>query len=121
MDLEVMPRAVGGDLISTAVSNYGCPPGMAGVAQPARNATGFCSFGLQPTLDAALAGALGVEQANATIESTLWQQLPAIPLFQPVTTLVTTPRGDEATGRIGPGPITVGPFGTAATWQPLVQ
>jgi ABC-type transport system substrate-binding protein len=121
VDLEVMPRGVGGDLISTAVSNYGCPPGMAGVAQPPRNATGFCSLALQPTLDAALAGAVGVAQANATIESTLWQQLPAIPLFQPVTTLLTTARGDQATGELGPGPITIGPFGTAAKWLPLAQ
>jgi hypothetical protein len=35
VDLEVQPRAVGADLASTAVSIYGCPPGMAGVAQPA--------------------------------------------------------------------------------------
>jgi hypothetical protein len=94
---------------------------MAGVAQPARNPTGFCSTKLQPVLDAALSGAVGIDQAAPTIESTLWQQLPAIPLFQPVTTLASTPRGDEVTGDIGPGPLTIGPLGTAPSWQPLNQ
>jgi ABC-type transport system substrate-binding protein len=121
VDLSVMPRAVGADAASTAASNYGCPPGMAGVAQPARNSTGFCLAALQPVLDATLGGALAPDQAAATIESTLWQQLPAIPLFQTVTTLVTTPKGDQLTGHVGPGPLTIGPFGTAPSWQPANQ
>jgi ABC-type transport system substrate-binding protein len=118
VDISVMPRAIGSDPVTTAVSNYGCPPGMAGVAQPARNPTGFCSPGLQPTLDAAMAGGIAPAQAAATIESVLWQQLPAIPLFQMVTTVASTAHGDKATGNIGPGQLTVGPFGTAVTWQP---
>jgi len=118
VDLAVMPRAVGADLPSTAASNFGCPPGMAGVGQPARNATGFCFAALQPLLDATLGGALTPEQAAGTIESILWQQLPAIPLFQPVTTLASTPKGDQLTGQIGPGQLTIGPFGTAPSWQP---
>jgi ABC-type transport system substrate-binding protein len=119
VDLMVMPRAVGSDVISTAVSNYGCPPGMAGVAQPARNPSGFCSPGLQPTLSAALAGGIDPTQAAATIEGTLWQQLPAIPLFQIVTTVASTSKGDRATGNIAPGPLTLGPFSTAVRWQPV--
>jgi ABC-type transport system substrate-binding protein len=118
VDLLVMPRAIGDDAVTTAASNYGCPPGMAGVAQPARNPTGFCSPGLQPTLDAALAGGLGAPQAAGVVESTLWRELPAIPLFQMVTTLASTPTGDRLTGGVGPGPLTVGPFGTAVAWQP---
>ncbi|MDT7557222.1 MAG: hypothetical protein QOI68_1692 [Pseudonocardiales bacterium] len=118
VDLTVMPRAVGADLASTASSNYGCPPGMAGVAQPARNSTGFCLATLQPVLDATLGGALAPAAAEAAIESVLWQQLPAIPLFQAVTTLVTTPKGDQLTGHIGPGQLTTGPFVTAPSWQP---
>jgi len=121
VDLSVMPRAVGADLASTAASNYGCPPGMAGVGQPARNSTGFCFAALQPLLDATLGGALAVDQASVTIESDLWQQLPAIPLFQVVTTLASTPKGDQVTGNIGPGALTVGPFATAPSWQPLSQ
>ena len=121
VDLEVMPRAIGADAVTTAVSNYGCPPGMTGVAQPARNSTGFCVSALQPVLDSALAGGLGPAQAMATIESTLWQQLPAIPLFQMVTTVASTPKGDKATGNIGPGPLSIGPFGTAVGWHPTRQ
>jgi hypothetical protein len=120
VDLTVMPRAVGDDAVTTAVSNYGCPPGMAGVEQPARNPSGFCSPGLQPVLDSALAGGLAPEQALGTVESTLWQQLPVIPLFQMMTTVVSTPTGDRLTGSLGPGPLTVGPFGTASRWQPSV-
>jgi ABC-type transport system substrate-binding protein len=119
VDLTVMARAVGGDPASSAVSSYGCPPGMAGVSQPARNPTGFCFAALQPLLDATLGGALSLDQAGATIESILWQQLPAIPLFQPVTTLVSTPKGDQATGQLAPGPLTVGPLATAPRWHPL--
>jgi ABC-type transport system substrate-binding protein len=121
VDLTVMPRAVGADLASTATSNYGCPPGMAGVARPARNPTGFCSTALQPLLDAALSGAVSIDQAAPTIEATLWRQLPAIPLFQPVTTLATTPRGDQVTADVGPGPLTIGPLGAAPRWQPANQ
>jgi ABC-type transport system substrate-binding protein len=119
VDLTVTARAVGGDVASSAVSNYGCPPGMAGVSQPARNSTGFCFAALQPLLDATLGGALPLDQAGPTIESILWQQLPAIPLFQPVTTLVSTPKGDQVTGGLNPGPPTIGPLATAPGWRPL--
>jgi hypothetical protein len=119
VDLEVQPRAVGGDLATEAVSAYGCPPGMAGVDQPARNPTGFCSAQLQPLLDAVLGSGLTPEQAVATVEPVLWRELPAIPLFQAVTTLASTPGGDLATGNISPGPLSVGPLGTAATWRPV--
>jgi ABC-type transport system substrate-binding protein len=94
---------------------------MAGVARPARNPTGFCNTALQPLLDAALSGAVSIEAAAPTIEATLWRQLPAIPLFQPVTTLASTPKGDQVTGDIGPGPLTVGPLGAAPRWQPVNQ
>nr|MDQ2706199.1 hypothetical protein [Actinomycetota bacterium] len=119
VDLEVQPRAVGADLATEAVSSYGCPPGMAGVDQPARNATGFCSAELQPALDAVLSTGLTPDQAAAAVEPILWRQLPAIPLFQLVTTLASTPDGDRATGNIAPGPLLIGPLGTAATWHPL--
>jgi ABC-type transport system substrate-binding protein len=119
VDITVMPRAVGAELATTAASNYGCLPGTAGVGQPARNPTGFCSAALQPVLDALLLGAVTADQGRPTLEQVLWQQVPALPLFQVVTTLATTPAGDRATGTLGPGPLTVGPFATAPTWQPV--
>jgi ABC-type transport system substrate-binding protein len=121
VDLEVMPRPAGDDVATAAASNYGCPPPMAGVPRPARSPTGFCFAALQPLLDAALAGALTDEQVDATIEQILWQQLPAIPLFQEVTTLATTQAGDQAAGTPGPGPLTIGPFGGAPSWRPLAR
>lgn len=119
VDLAVQPRGVGGDLATEAVSAYGCPPGMAGVDQPARNATGFCSAELQPLLDTLLSTGLTPDQAAASVEPLLWRQVPAVPLFQVVTTLASTPAGDQATGNISPGPLLIGPLGTAATWRPL--
>lgn len=119
VDLDVQPRAVGGDLATEAVSAFGCPPGMAGVSQPPRNATGFCSAELQPLLDTLLSTGLTPDQAAATVEPLLWRQTPAIPLFQVVTTLASTPAGDRATGGISPGPMLIGPLGTAATWRPI--
>jgi ABC-type transport system substrate-binding protein len=119
VDLEVQPRAVGSDLATEAVSGYGCPPGMAGVDQPARNPTGFCSADLQPALDGVLSSGLTADQAAAGVEPVLWRELPAIPLFQVVTTLASTPAGDRATGNISPGPLLIGPLGTAATWHAI--
>ncbi|MGQ0480121.1 MAG: ABC transporter substrate-binding protein [Pseudonocardia sp.] len=119
VDLEVLPRQVGGDLAAEAVSSFGCPPGMAGVDQPARNATGFCSVELQPVLDAALSTGLTPEQAATAIDPVLWRQLPTIPLFQVVTTLASTPEGDRATGGIGPGPLLLGPIAAAPDWRPV--
>ncbi len=119
VDLEIQPRPVGGDLATEAVSSYGCPPGMAGVDQPARNSTGFCSPDLQPILDACLSGGLTADQIATGLEPILWRQLPAIPLFQMVTTLASTPDGDRATGNITPGPLLIGPLGNAPAWHPI--
>ncbi|HTK63183.1 MAG TPA: ABC transporter family substrate-binding protein [Pseudonocardia sp.] len=119
VDLEIQPRAVGADLATEAVSSYGCPPGMAGVDQPARNSTGFCSPDLQPVLDACLSGGLTADQVASGLEPILWRQLPAIPLFQMVTTLASTPDGDRATGNIAPGPLLIGPLGNAPAWHPI--
>jgi hypothetical protein len=110
---------VGADLATEAVSSYGCPPGMAGVDQPARNSTGFCSLELQSILDACLSSGLTADQVAAGLEPILWRQLPAIPLFQMVTTLASTPDGDRATGDIAPGPLLIGPMGTAPAWHPI--
>lgn len=121
VDLEVVPRPVGADLATEAVSSYGCPPGMTGVEQPARNPSGFCSAQLQPVLDTALSTGLTTDQLAAAIEPILWRELPTIPLFQVVTTLASTPRGDQATGGIGPGPLLLGPFSAAASWRPITS
>jgi hypothetical protein len=48
----------------------------------------------------------------------LWQQVPALPLFQPVALVVSTPQADAATG-IGPGALGTGPLAGAERWRPL--
>src|SRR5581483_5012857 len=68
VDLEIQPRPVGSDLATEAVSSYGCPPGMAGVDQPARNSTGVCSPHLQPILCACLSGGLTADQIATGLE-----------------------------------------------------
>ena len=52
----------------------------------------------------------------AAAEALLWTQLPALPLFQPVGLVVSSPEADAVTG-IGPGPLTEGPLSGAAGWR----
>jgi len=42
--------------------------------------------------------------------------MPALPLFQPVTLVVSTPEADEATS-IGPGSLLGGPLTGAPRWR----
>jgi hypothetical protein len=46
----------------------------------------------------------------------LWTQLPVLPLFQPVTLVVSTPPADAVTG-VGPGPLVSGPVTGAERWR----
>jgi hypothetical protein len=52
----------------------------------------------------------------AAVEQVLWAQLPALPLFQPVDLLVSTPAADAVTG-VGPGPLVTGPVTGAQRWR----
>jgi hypothetical protein len=51
------------------------------------------------------------------VERALWNQVPVLPLFQPVTLVVSTPASDALTG-IGPGPLGTGPVTGAERWRP---
>ena len=115
VDLLVLPRAVGGDAGTELASNFGCPVPTTVVAAPARTPTGFCSPTLQPLLDE-LVSAGPRPDAAATVERALWTQLPVLPLFQPVTVVVSTPASDALTG-IGPGPLATGPVTGAELWR----
>ncbi|GEL18558.1 ABC transporter family substrate-binding protein [Pseudonocardia asaccharolytica] len=114
VDLMVLPRVVGGDLGSRLASDYGCPRATTGVADPPATPTGFCFPALQPILSRLLTGPADPETV-AAVERVLWAQLPALPLFQPVTLVVSTPTADAATG-IGPGPLGTGPVTGAQRW-----
>jgi ABC-type transport system substrate-binding protein len=114
-DLMIVPRAVGGDLGTELASDYGCPSPSTLVPNPPRSPTGFCFAALQPALDALVSPAPRSD-AVAEVEQVLWQQLPVLPLFQPVSLVLSTQAADAATG-IGPGPLATGPTTGAAGWR----
>ncbi|MBN9099585.1 MAG: ABC transporter family substrate-binding protein [Pseudonocardia sp.] len=116
VDMMVLPRNVGGDLGTELSSDYGCPQPTALVPAPPRSPTGFCSPALQPLFDE-LTSANPRPDLAGTVERLLWQQMPALPLFQPVTLVVSTAAADAATN-VGPGPLESGPLTGAEDWRP---
>ena len=115
VDLLVLPRSIGGDPGTELASDYGCPIPAAPAPDPPRSPTGFCFAALQPLLDELVSEAPRPTTA-AAVERLLWQQLPVLPLFQPVTLVVSTPDADAVTG-IGPGPVRTGPLSGAEQWR----
>jgi ABC-type transport system substrate-binding protein len=113
-DLAILSRPAGGDQATVLATDYGCvmdgsePP----VPVPA-NPFGICEPGMQPTMDAALTGALSTADALSSIEPALWQAAVSMPLFQEAETLVVRP---EMVG-VSVGPPAAGPFANAARWQ----
>lgn len=118
-DLVVTPRAVGGDLGTGLAGAYGCPTGTAQFPDPPRAPTGFCFAALQPLFAELMSSAPRVDTA-AAVEQILWEQLPALPLFQPVTLVVSTAATDTAT-QIGPGSLLGGPLTGASRWRPTAH
>ena len=76
-----------------------------------------CSESLQPLLDDLVSDFDGSDTAanQEAVEKLLWEQVPALPLFQPVTLVVSTPGADAVTA-VGPGPLTTGPLTGAQRW-----
>jgi hypothetical protein len=109
VDITVMQRTVGGDPGTELASDYGCPPTSPPVA-PA----GSCVAPLRPLLDGLVTGIAGTELRDL-VERELWRQLPAVPLFQQVDLVVSTPEADVATD-VGTGPFTTGPLTGAQRW-----
>jgi ABC-type transport system substrate-binding protein len=118
-DLIVAPRAVGGDLGTELASAYGCPAATALVPDPPRPPTGFCAPAMQPLFDELMSSSPRADTA-ATVERILWEQMPVLPLFQPVTLVVSTPASD-ATTSIGPGSLLGGPLTGAPRWRPVAH
>jgi ABC-type transport system substrate-binding protein len=115
VDLMVVPRTVGGDPGTELASDYGCPAPTALVPDPPRSPTGFCLQALQPALNELVSSAPRPGTASE-VEQALWAQLPVLPLFQPVTMVVSTPTADAVTG-IAPGPLQTGPVTGAERWR----
>jgi ABC-type transport system substrate-binding protein len=115
-DIVVTPRPAGGDLGTELASDYGCATATPGVPDPPKAIGGSCLTAIAPLLALLLSPQPGTDTA-ASVERILWQQLPALPLFQPVTLVVSTPRSDAVTG-VGPGPLLGGPLAGAPRWKP---
>jgi hypothetical protein len=70
---------------------------------------------MQPLFDELLSASPRPDTASV-VERLLWQQMPALPLFQPVALVVSTAAADAVTG-IGPGPLATGPLTGAELWR----
>ncbi|GAA1842388.1 hypothetical protein GCM10009836_22230 [Pseudonocardia ailaonensis] len=119
-DLIVEPRAVGGPLGPQLASDYGCPDPTPALPDPPALPSGFCSAALQPVLESLASAATPNADQLATVERVLWAQLPVLPLFQPVSQLMSTGPGNTATG-FGPGPLATGPLTGAQRWNAPVS
>lgn len=120
VDLTVLSRTVGGDPGTELASDYGCPDeaqaarATEGVPAPSEATGGSCVPSLQVLLDTLLAGVVS-EAVRDDVEAELWRQQPALPLFQPVTVVASTPAAAAATG-VGTGPLLTGPLTGAQRW-----
>lgn len=113
VDMAVAPRPADGDPAAMMAASYGCP-GVDSDEQPFPfNPTGFCDPLLQPTIEAALSGAMPFPEASAKVESVLWSRAVALPLYQQAQVLVS---GREVRG-VQQGNGLAGPFSTAAQWR----
>jgi ABC-type transport system substrate-binding protein len=115
-DILVLPRPVGGPIGPQLASDYGCPDPTPSLPAPPPLPNGFCSAALQPVLESLAAAAVPDPNLLATAERVLWAQLPALPLFQQVSLLVSTAPGAAATG-FGAGPLDTGPLTGAQRWS----
>ncbi|WP_433871457.1 ABC transporter family substrate-binding protein [Saccharopolyspora sp. CA-218241] len=113
VDMVVAPRAAGGDPAAMMAANYGCPAVVEEGEQPfPYNAAGYCDPLLQPTIDAALAGAVPYPEAAAAVEARIWREAIALPLYQQAQVLAVS---SDVQG-VSPGHGFAGPFSSAGQW-----
>ena len=113
VDLAIAPRPAGGDPAAMMAAGFGCP----GVDPDSErafpyNPAGFCDPLLQPTIDAAITGRMPFAEASARVESAVWDQAIALPLYQQAQVLALR---RDVTG-VQPGNGFAGPFSNAAQW-----
>jgi ABC-type transport system substrate-binding protein len=114
-NIVVAPRPVGDNPAAVLASTYGCPPAkrVNSSITPPGNIAGFCDQSLQPTIDAALTGAMSLSDAIAIVEPRLWRESIAVPLFQSADSVAVR-------SELSAGELTVplnAPFGSAASWR----
>ncbi|GAA0513671.1 ABC transporter family substrate-binding protein [Saccharopolyspora thermophila] len=113
VDMAIAPRPAGGDPAAMMASSFGCPGVAADSEQPfPYNVAGFCDELLQPTIDAAMTGQVPFADAAANVESVVWREAIALPLYQQAQVLAVR---REVTG-VQAGFGLSGPFSTAADW-----
>ncbi len=113
INLAVVPQPAGGDPITGMATTFGCVIRSDGAPATAFSATGSCDPAIQPTIEAALTGAVALPDALSTVEPAVWRHAVAIPLYQEAETLAVRP---EMSG-VDIGPPLAGPFATAPQWR----
>jgi ABC-type transport system substrate-binding protein len=113
IDMAIAPRPAGGDPAATMAASYGCPGVAPDSEQPFPfNAAGFCDELLQPTIEAAMTGRVPFAEASGRVESALWSQAIALPLYQQAQVMALR----RSVSGVQPGFGFAGPLSTAAQW-----
>jgi ABC-type transport system substrate-binding protein len=113
INLVVAPNPAGGDPATVLATNFGCASRPDGSAIAPLSPLGSCDPAIQPTIDAALTGAVSMPEALSVVEPVLWRQSVSVPLYQEAETLAVR---HEVTG-VGSGPPQAGPFAGAPDWR----
>jgi ABC-type transport system substrate-binding protein len=116
INLVVAPQPVGGDPATVLATNFGCvskSDAGASLAAVPVSSIGSCDPAIQPTIDAALTGAVSLTDALSTVEPAVWRQAVSIPLYQEAESLVIRPEMSGASV----GPPLAGPFAGAPGWR----
>ena len=116
VNMVIAPQPVGGDPATVLATNFGCvsKSDTAGnLAGTPLSAIGSCDPTIQPTIDAALTGAVSLADALSTVEPAVWRLAMSIPLYQEADSLAVRP---EMSG-VTVGPPLAGPFAGAPGWR----
>lgn len=89
------------------------PPENEPLVRAVSNLTGICDRGIQPTIDGALAGSIGIDEALSVAEPRLWAMATVLPIMQDTTIVAAGPsvRNVSLTGAVP-----VGIVGNAGDW-----
>jgi ABC-type transport system substrate-binding protein len=112
VNVAIAPQPVGGDPATMLASTFGCVSKSDGSAPVALSPIGVCDPAVQPTIDAALTGAISFGDALSVVEPALWRAAVSVPLFQEADTLTVRAEMSGVTA----GPALAGPFVTAPQW-----
>lgn len=120
VNLVVAPQPAGWDPATALATNFGCvskSDSDTSLAAVPLSAIGTCDPNIQPTIDAALTGAVSLADALSTVEPAIWRQATSLPLYQEAESLVIRP---EMSG-VNVGPPLAGPFAGAPAWSRTVN